>query len=156
MTKLITFNEELLLLTTKLSNQGKIDWIYYESFLTFEDECHLLGQVMSSFGEGLETIDNIKNNDYCNFLAAMNIHCLVVDYQKKSTAELGGGEIKVYLGKKVEGYCILSEREYEKASILYKKEQRENNENKGLQDLKNHQSSKFKDDFLSEMTKLKQ
>ena len=86
----------------------------------------------------------------------MNIHCLVVDYQKKNIAELGGGEIKVYLGKKSEEYCILSEREYEKISMLYKKELRESNENKGLQDLKKYQSSKFKDDFLSEMTKLKQ
>jgi hypothetical protein len=46
---------------------------------------------MSSFGEGLETIDNIKNNDYCNFLAAMNTQCFVVDYQKKACLELGGG-----------------------------------------------------------------
>ena len=117
LTKLITFNEELLLLTTKINNHGKIDGIYYESFKAFEDECHLFSQVMSSFGEGLETIDNIKKNDYCNFLVALSIQCLVVDYQKKNFCELGGGEIKVFLGKKPEGYSILSQKEYEKTSM---------------------------------------
>jgi len=65
---------------------------------------------MSSFGEGLETIDNIKKNDYCNLLVAMSIQCLVVDYQKKTCLDLGGGEVKVYLGKKAQNYCILSEK----------------------------------------------
>ena len=37
LTKLITFNEELLILAAKLNNKGKIDWVYYESYLAFEE-----------------------------------------------------------------------------------------------------------------------
>jgi|JI6StandDraft_1071083.scaffolds.fasta_scaffold349607_1 hypothetical protein len=62
-----------------------------------------------------------------NFCSALQIKCLVFDYEKKMPFEMGTGEIKVYLGSKSETYFIESDKDFERATQASRKEIRETN-----------------------------
>lgn len=137
----------------RVESGGTVDCLCAEVFASFEGEVALFCELLGSFGEGLESMERMRRNDYCNLLAALDVSCSVFDYDKKTGKTMGGGDTKIYLAATAEGFCPSSQLEHQRALSLPKAQPSSAPPEKPSSVLS---QDKLPGDFLGELLRLRQ
>lgn len=139
--------EQMQFLEVKAVRGTSVDWLALEAFKEFEPDSLLAAQLLAVEEPGR---DAPRGSDIEILLRLLEAKCWVFDFNKKEGRSVGSGAQELFLGKRSEGFFLLTQQEYQQAALgqtVAKKAVKETGSE--VKELKKYSTNKCKEQFLA-------